>query len=604
MLVGPNDAGKTAIIDAPRHVLWTRGDDFVRLDPGDFHVDATGTRCRELLIRCSFDGLSSLEEARFLEWCSNEAGTLRLHVCLRASRRQLPGGGDSVVTQYRAGQDADGMPLEGDLREYLKATYLRPLRDAERELRSGRRSRLSRILGAMPSMAAQASPAAAGDPPTLVDTLLTADASVEANDGVRGVQNSVNTTYLDKLSFTDDPLIATLGLGAKGSFDQILERLELYLTAAGGHSERTARGLGYNNLLFMAAELLLLQTHPEHVPLLLIEEPEAHLHPQHQTLFMDVLMQRAAATSPDDPDHKQVQVLLTTHSPHLAASAELDSMVMVVGHHVFPLASGKTGLAPADYAFLRRFLNATKANLFFARGLLIVEGDAENLLLPALAEKLGRPLSKHGVSIVNVGHTGLFRYSRILQRAEGEPPAIPVALLADRDIPPDVAKNLVGERKTEREWTAEEREAWIARLTKEDGQTVATFVSEQWTLEFDLARRPQLAALVHQAVWLARQPARLTRDQIVQRANDEIAAWKAAGRSDDEIATEIYTPAHNKLVSKTEIAEQLADLIGRLADTPDVFAAKCPPYLVRAIRHATKYAEPVAPVGAAAPAGG
>src|SRR3546814_4429225 len=62
--------------------------------------------------------------------------------------------------------------------------------------------------------------------------------------------------------------------------------------------------------------------------------------------------------------------------------------------------------SPSDYAFLRRFLDVTKANLFFARAVLIVEGEAENILLPAIAELLGRPLSKYGVSIVNVGHRG------------------------------------------------------------------------------------------------------------------------------------------------------------------------------------------------------
>ena len=57
ILVGPNDAGKTGIIDAPRYVLWTRGDDYVRLDVSDFHVEKNGIRASELLIRCTFDDL-------------------------------------------------------------------------------------------------------------------------------------------------------------------------------------------------------------------------------------------------------------------------------------------------------------------------------------------------------------------------------------------------------------------------------------------------------------------------------------------------------------------------------------------------------------------
>lgn len=149
ILVGPNDAGKTAAVDALRYVLWTRGDDYVRIDASDFHCDPVAGRVSEFIIRCSFDQLTPDEEARFLEWCSNESGTLRLHACLRATLRKQAGGGESVIPLYRSGKNGDGLPLEGDIREYLKSTYLKPLRDAERDLGAGRRSRLSRILGAL-----------------------------------------------------------------------------------------------------------------------------------------------------------------------------------------------------------------------------------------------------------------------------------------------------------------------------------------------------------------------------------------------------------------------------------------------------------------------
>jgi len=67
ILVGPNDAGKTAVIDAPRYVVWTRGDDYVRPEATDFHSKADGSRASDLIIRCTFDALSPDEEARFLE---------------------------------------------------------------------------------------------------------------------------------------------------------------------------------------------------------------------------------------------------------------------------------------------------------------------------------------------------------------------------------------------------------------------------------------------------------------------------------------------------------------------------------------------------------
>ena len=133
-------------------------------------------------------------------------GKLRLHVCMRGTRRLSPGGGNIIASQHRGGAEGEGLPLDGELREYLKATYLKPLRDAEREMRAGRRSRLSRILGAMPTMGPQSKPAALGANATLHDTLTAADAAVRNNAAVGGVAGSVNTDFLDKLSFVDDAL--------------------------------------------------------------------------------------------------------------------------------------------------------------------------------------------------------------------------------------------------------------------------------------------------------------------------------------------------------------------------------------------------------------
>jgi len=593
ILVGPNDAGKSAIIDAARYVLWTRGDEYIRPDEHDFHVSADGTRGCDFTVRCTFDDLSADEEARFLEWCTNEKGRLRLHVCLRGARRVSHGGGSITSSQHRAGFEGEGLPLDGELREYLKATYLKPLRDAEREMRAGRRSRLSRILGAMPTMGPQSKPAAQGADATLLDTLAAADAAVRGNAAVGGVASSVNTDFLDKLSFVDDRIVATLDLGAGGSFDQILERFELYLNAKGG-TERVQRGLGYNNLLFMAAELLLLQSHPDQVPFLLIEEPEAHLHPQHQTLFMEVLAARAAKPDPEKGEtHQQVQVMLTTHSPQLAAGAELETMTMIFGHRAFPLGMTHTRLEADDYEFLRRFLDATKANLFFARALIVVEGDGEHLLLPAIAEKLGRPLSRHGVSIVNVGHRGLFRYSRILQRKAGNAIAVPVALIPDRDIPPPEAKNLVGNRKTENELTPNEIAARLKTLRRD----VDAFIADSWTLEFDLALRPELAESVHHAVQLAKTSSRKPEwiAKIVVKASETYAGWKDAGLTATEIAVKIYQPVHDKEASKAEVAEQLAAILRKRTDTPEQMRDRLPPYLVRAIDYVTGGYVPGAP---------
>jgi putative ATP-dependent endonuclease of OLD family len=261
---------------------------------------------------------------------------------------------------------------------------------------------------------------------------------------------------------------------------------------------------------------------------------------------------------------------------------------MILGHAAYPLSASNTALEADDYAFLRRFLDATKANLFFARGLLIVEGDAENLLLPAIAKKLGRPLSNYGVSIVKVGHRGLFRYARILQRKDGKVLPVPVALIPDRDIPPDAAEALAGKQKTEGKFTPEELATYMAGLTADDAGCVKSFPSEQWTLEFDLARSPGLASLVYQAIALAKGSKGSTREQIKVAADAEVTGWQEdEAATVDQIATKIFEPLKTTNLSKAQVAEQLARLIEELKEDKEAFRKKLPAYLVSAIDYAT-----------------
>ncbi len=303
-------------------------------------------------------------------------------------------------------------------------------------------------------------------PETLSGVLSLSQYAIAKNRLVVDAQSAINADLLAALSLATSPLHGTIGIATR-DIRQILEKLELFL---GTGVERLFRGLGSNNILFMAAELLLLRSSGEFgLPLLIIEEPEAHLHPQWQLTVVDYLQQVAG------DEISPLQVILTTHSPTLASHVRLDSVFLVHNGGVFPLAPGHTRLDSSDYLFLQRFLDATRANLFFARGVLIVEGDAENMLIPTIAEILGIPLSRYGVSIVNVGHRGLFRYARIFQRsAPPEFEGIRVACLADLD--PRAEENAAQ--------LAARRRALHERV---EGGSVRAFVAEQNTFEYDLA---------------------------------------------------------------------------------------------------------------------
>ena len=138
----------------------------------------------------------------------------------------------------------------------------------------------------------------------------------------------------------------------------------------------------------MACELLLLGRRPEGLPLLLIEEPEAHPGiPQRQLRFDGVLDK--AAVGKVQGTHRPVQVILSTHSPNLASKIALPNLVLLEGGHAFSLASDHTKLETGDYRFLERFLDVTKANLFFAHGVIVVEGDAGGPSPPCSGEAAG-----------------------------------------------------------------------------------------------------------------------------------------------------------------------------------------------------------------------
>lgn len=603
ILVGENDAGKTAVIDAIRQILWTTSYEFVRLFETDFHINGS-KRATSLFIEATLADLSPDQEAAILEWLTHEAdGSRTLIVHLQA--RWIPpqdnkrGRVDAVA---RAGRGGAGPEIGSAVRELVRATYLRPLRDAEAELQPGRQSRLSQILGAHKSIGGQEkndfNAAAPQDvPKNLVGLMAFAQHHLGEHEVIKGVEKDINDNYLNKFAFAGDELSSRIQISPDLALQPILEKFELSLVpSAGIHpDERCARGLGYSNALFMATELVLLRDGDE-LALLLVEEPEAHLHPQLQERVQRLLEQ--SATNPDK-GKRRVQVVMTTHSPSLAAGTEISCMTLVHRTQLYSLAHGKTKLKKSDYEFLRRFIDATKANLFFARGVAIVEGPAEALLLPALAQACDRSFSHHGVSVVNVGSVGLYHYARILQRAdEAVKVPIPVTCITDRDVVPDVANDYVEKSKKKRfesEYSEDEMKARVkAKEDRAQGGNTIVCVSDRWTFEYDLALFG-CAELMYTAIHIAKlaesKGERLDEADEVKalaEAHDNWEVLMAFGHSPEKLASVIYQPLQEKDASKAVAAQYAAHLIatGRYGKGEELFG-RLPPYLQRALTHLT-----------------
>lgn len=674
-LVGENDAGKSSVIDALRFVLQTRDGEYVRLQPEDFHIPDEGPQASQITIVAKFADLSVADLGALSEYVTFNGADAVVYIHWTARRLS-----DDVLARrwvdiaVRSGNSGGGPSIDANVRQLLAAAYLRPLRDATREMSPGRGSRLSQVLKNFPSIKDGIGfdvdqPLANPESLSLAGLAGYLRHFVNMHPGVASAQDSVNDNYLSHLSLEGDELHGRInfveGSSESARLRQILERMELSLLDQGSREARGEYGLGSNNLLFMACELLLLGKEPDGLPLLLIEEPEAHLHPQRQLRLMEFLTAAAtpkpsslsvtqpmvvderdeeslpwnegstatsALSSEDDgssadevnqeDQSRPVQVILTTHSPNLSSKVALDNLVLMHGRKAYSLGKHHTKLDEGDNRFLARFLDVTKANLFFARGVLIVEGDAEAILLPALAKLLERDLTRHGVSVVNVGGVGLGRYARILQRAHPEHGVlnIPVACISDMDVMPDCAPQILGLVENEgdpkwevgrRKWRATrdfgaDDETRFQRLAERkssrkanDEQNVQTFVAGQWTLEYDLAFSGMARELLVAARLASRDDAihsdRDTHDQVIERAMAEYEGLASKGMSAEQISSTIYALFHRKVASKAITAQYLVDILEQryqgIVVTREGLEERLPDYLVEAITYVTSRLE-------------
>jgi putative ATP-dependent endonuclease of OLD family len=631
-LVGDNDAGKTAIIDAIRYVLRTTDQEYVQLESTDFYQPSGGKDCADhISIRCKFEGLLPQDRGAFAEYLTYEERgpskeTVLFVVWLAKKQDKYPRSRRLQPIEWRSGEKGDGPLIEPGARSLLMATYLRPLRDAERAMSAGRGSRLSQILQHTPEILSEGNPFDHKQEPAIDPTTLSvlgigdyASHLLGKSAGVAKTRQKLNQDYLSPLSFIGDPLSAQISVGQNsdesGRLRQLLEKLEVNLGQAQYPGEPSNRGLGTNNLLFMACELLLLGSEEEVFPLLLIEEPEAHLHPQRQLRLMGFLQDQIKTPRSDG---QQIQIIVTTHSPNLASDIKLDNIVLIRDRKAFSLSRGNTMLEKSDYHFLERFLDVTKANLFFAKGVIIVEGDAENILLPTIARLIGRDLRKYGISLINVGGTGLRRYGKVFIRANPAKDGVistPVACIADLDVMPDCAPSILGKlkddeqlpQKSKRRWSVKSDFAGDMTLRKEEvrskssGQSVATFVADEWTLEYDLAYAG-LAEELWVAAHLASKDERINEGKTkrwreVRIARKSFLDLCARADTTEKRATHIYAcfaDGTSKAVTAQYLAEILDWRISRKRLTSITLREKLPKYLVSAIEYVTSPFEPQA----------
>lgn len=574
ILIGENDSGKTAIIDSIKLVLKTHAYEWIKVEKSDFHSNT-----EKLRIEIHFKEINDDEAKHFIEWLGwDDEKKPKLILIYQAEYRD----NRIIPSDVKAGMDGTGFLLNAEAREYLKCTYLKALRDADSELMAKKNSRLSQILQEHKLFKKKK-----GD----VSKHQLEQIFEDANDLIKDYFNDCSVVQSQKSNkeqiaepintflkdFIDDNYISKFDI-TEAEIKSILEKISL------GIDGKDNLGLGTMNRLFMAAELLHLKKEKyDGLKLCMIEELEAHLHPHAQMKIIETL---------DRESKNGIQFILTTHSPNIASKVDLKSLIICKRNNVFPLGENYTYLGEKtkeskyenSYKYLKRFLDVTKSNLFFAKGVILVEGWSEELLIPEIAKKIDCDLTKKEVSIVNVGSTAYLDFAKIFLRKENNVElVVPVSIVTDLD-----------EREYEREAIIEE-----GKQKKISGQKQYTFINQNISDHDRLVREKENQILDKKSDFVKPFVSKqwtfewcLLKSNILGDSFKEILKKVHSDtfnniNSEDKYEKGLAKLLLSKNLNKTELAYQLSEKI-KESNSLDFKKDDTFYYIVDAIKHACK----------------